>query len=441
MIKSPLTSPLRPALTSPYELITRSVFEFNGTQWGELSESVVLDGDFEIEVTALINTTSAPVKLMDGDIEANRLDWHYNPSLESFDDRPYFTDHMIDGESGYAFIPDNKVHTFAVKRDNTAANQDQVRIGVIASRVTLNQAFLLGCIFSIKVWVNGDRNTGDIILDIPFNEQYTDYQCNRAFVGDSMDVNRDWYYQGGLISSDGLISIDFPAGDSGPAATAQGGVFDPAKSYIIDYEILSLSSGSGVRLNHGSNGVQDEPYNFTAGIKTAFVIANGSGNGLVQFYATSETQASIRILSIREWSGAVLHNALPEDWMQIERKRYWDYWLGVENVFSADVVAGFWQALPGNVYTIDGTQTSNNDITTDSAMTVGGTFIFTGLGENIVGTFAFRAGPNEILIIESAGFFEAELTAEIVDIVLRAQPGASGTFSKLSVRRKLEIAQ
>lgn len=141
------------------------------------------------------------------------------------------------------------------------------------------------------------------------------------------------------------------------------------------------------------------------------------------------------------WSGAILQNVLPGDWETVTKKEGDDYWLGEENVFSADVVAGFWQVLPGNVYTIDGTQTSNNDITTDSAMTVGGTYIFTGLCENIVGTFAFRAGPNEILLIESDGFFEAELTAEIVDIVLRAQPGSSGTFSKLSVRRKFQYAE
>jgi hypothetical protein len=445
MIKSPLTSPLRPALTSPYELITRSVFELNGTQWGELSKLIVLNSSFELEWKS-----QWPQGDSGGYFFANN-----NGSNGQSDRFVMSSDKKIFGagfngtqviETAFA---DQSIHAFRLVSvlggdvtfyvDNTivasAPALFPVNINSIGDQYdsATSVTNYAGIFYDLKVWTNGDRNTGDLILNVPFDESGSDYQRNRAVplgvnLADSEPSNiRETWADNGDGSFTALSNGEYLAVEwSGVVA---------GKVYKISYDIVHHSDG-GIRVINGS---VSEPWNISTvdGRRDVYVTADSTSLG---FRHDNDANFTISDVSIREWSGVILQTALPEDWMRIEKKRRWDYWLGVENVFSADVVAGFWQALPGNVYTIDGTQTSNNDITTDSAMTVGGTFIFTGLGENIVGTFAFRAGPNEILIIESAGFFEAELTAEIVDIVLRAQPGASGTFSKLSVRRKLEIA-
>jgi hypothetical protein len=328
----------------------RPVFNLNGTQWGELSGPIILDGDFEIEVTVsgIPEGTSSVAKVMFSILQANSSGKNIHIGRRDgdvFTFAFYSSDINVDLAG---LIDWNKVNTFNCKYDHSTgekvvflngsevAREVQPKLGInwnlpvstyFMKRLNDNNGITQGTLFSTKVWTNGDSTTGDLILDVPFNESGSDYQRNRAFVGSFVETNRNWYYQGELIGDSALIEIDFPSGDSGPAATASGAVFDPVKSYEVIYEVLSLSEGGSVRLNHGSNGVQDEPYNDIAGIKTAYVIANGSGNGTMQFYALAGTQASIRIISIREWSGVILHNALPEDWMQVEKKDTWDYWL------------------------------------------------------------------------------------------------------------------
>ena len=340
-------SAIRSAIRKPFianddgyrEYLKRSVFELNGTQWGELSESVVLDGDFEIEFVVCPGVGNLQTLLGKTPSTAHFI------RITNITTAPTVSVRLGIGETQIQ-CPDivpNLVQKLAVIKTGTVVDvylsgvlQDSVdnplwtdsfKFDLIGSIGSLTQT-LTGILLSTRCWTNGDRNTGDLILNVPFDESGSDYQRNRAVVGSFVDANRNWYYQGDLIGDSDLIEIDFPSGDSGPAATASGAVFNPEKSYVVVYEVLSLSVGGSVRLNHGSNGVQDEPYDDTTGIKTAYVIANGSGNGTMQFYALAGTQAQIRIVSIREWSGVILQNALPEHWMQIERKRWWNYWLG-----------------------------------------------------------------------------------------------------------------
>jgi hypothetical protein len=345
-IRSAIRKPFVPNDDGYREYLKRSVFELNGTQWGKLSEPILLSGDFEIEVKYLKSGTSTTtffggklenINCVAMDFNSNRL------RAFAYDANGDISSVLQASQTDSDAAADGRVHIVRLVYVSGQASiivdgklvaegywglATPVEVSQVLSRTLNGFRLFVGVVFDFKIWTNGDRDSGDLILDVPFDEAGTDYQRNRAVVGSFVDANRNWYYQGDLIGDSDLIEIDFPSGDSGPAATASGSVFDPGKSYEVIYDVLSLSAGGSVRLNHGSNGVQDEPYNDTAGIKTAYVIANGSGNGTMQFYALADTQAQIRIISIREWSGVILQSALPEDWMQIERKRWWDYWLG-----------------------------------------------------------------------------------------------------------------
>lgn len=458
MIKSPLTSPLRPALTSPYELITRSVFELNGTQWCELSEPVVLGGDFEIEFYVLIDDTSDFHQLLSG---ANNS----TINVRASDDIIVY----LNGDVNRSFTPTvtrgtiNKIivgrsgplYRVDINGDSDTSTQTitDVHIDRVGQQTTFGTPSPLeGIPFSLKIWTNGDRNTGDLILDIPFDESGTDYQRNHAFVGSIVDANRNWYYQGDLIGDSDLIEIDFPSGDSGPAATASGAVFNPEKSYVVVYEVLSLSVGGSVRLNHGSNGVQDEPYNDTTGIKTAYVIANGSGNGTMQFYALADTQSQIRIISIREWSGVILQSALPEDWMQIERKRWRDYWLS-ENVILTNIQE--WsKAFNGTSSIIDEVDGSVTILSPDNdyaavytmELTTGHKYLISGTYNAIEGYAAINIGPETETQLTEVGFnnYIFEGIAAGNSLTLKRYGGGGEdtvNFTTPDARRKLEIAE
>lgn len=70
MIKSPLTSPLRPALTSPYELITHSFRTNNGTgDSGDLLTPIVIPAgaDFKIQSWVSVDNFDTFYQIFSGD--------------------------------------------------------------------------------------------------------------------------------------------------------------------------------------------------------------------------------------------------------------------------------------------------------------------------------------------------------------------------------------
>lgn len=173
--------------------ITRDILNFNGTQYATLSEPVVLDGDFEVEVFAVVLSKGAggSAKLLDGSGSSDRLDWHFTAANGAFDSRPYFSSHKVDGDETYQFTPDSNIHRFTVARDSSAGHQGSVVVGNIGTRFNYDTGMIDGSIFSIRIWKDGDRNTGELVTDLRFDEPDTIYQRNYASpIADENDP--DW---------------------------------------------------------------------------------------------------------------------------------------------------------------------------------------------------------------------------------------------------------
>ncbi|MEQ3693157.1 MAG: hypothetical protein ABNH16_06980 [Thalassolituus sp.] len=221
-IRSPFRKPFVPGDDGYREYLKRSVFEFNGTQWGELSEPVVLSGDFEISIL-LCPTSSAMHILADG--EGVSRFWFNSTSL------------VISATSGYVSFPNTlitgQLSLIVLRRESDAisiyVNGDEltpstgvyltnaVKFNTIGGQVlTTSLPMLIGIASNLSV-----VDAGELILDVPFDESGSDYQ--RDLTSTITDIN------------------------------------DPG------------------------------------------------------------------------WRGVILQNALPDDWMQIEKKRWWDYWREVGN--------------------------------------------------------------------------------------------------------------
>lgn len=322
MIKSPLTSPLRPALTSPYELISRSVFELNGTQWGELSEPVVLDGDFEIELAcyAVDSPNLNQTFLAGTDFRfqvvgaTDKLILSYRDTSDARRDVVFdeleFNHRKI---NSITIIRVGDVYTTtlnSVSQPKTVTNIKSFApdsIGVNTSGLGGSDE-LVGMILGFKVWTNGDRTTGDLILNEPFDESGSDYQRNRA-----------------VALGENISSVENELNCNSSTAYVTFNRDDPVEPgyYLATLTIHSVDFG-GLKINLDV-GAQDSvffssPATVEIGFHTddsvfAAIQAGASGfGGVISF-------------SLSKWSGVILKSALPEDWMQIEKKRWRDYWL------------------------------------------------------------------------------------------------------------------
>jgi hypothetical protein len=234
-ILSPWRNPFEPGdrFYRRISAISRSVFEFNGTQWGELSELIVLNSSSEIEWKSrwpqgdsggyfFANNNGSNGQsdrfVISSDKKIFGAGFNGTQVVETaFSDQSIHTFRLVSVSGGdVAFYVDNTIVASAPALFPVNINSIGDQYGS-ATSVT-NYA---GIFYDLKVWANGDRNTGDLILDIPINERDTDYQ-------------RD------------LTSIITDVNDPG-------------------------------------------------------------------------------------WRGVILQNALPEDWIQIEKEQAWDYWREVDN--------------------------------------------------------------------------------------------------------------
>ena len=471
MIKSAIKhSAIRSAIRKPFvpnddgyrEYLKRSVFEFNGTQWGELSEPVVLSGDFEIEWVGISELGSVQRITCSNDFEysiyINQSGTVSIKTTDALNQDKYVT-------AGSSNVSTGQVHTVSAKRIGDVftvsdGNDSQSSVFSDVQEFVIDKLFerhdgsqrLNGSTFSVRVWTNGDRNTGDLILNVPFDESSSDYQRNRAVaLGGNLCLEEPAAYGTGWTQ----IVDGFAANTENYTSVMWSGAIEGEKylisCYQYDIENPGLSSS-------GSLEGDDWRHNAIDGVRYWLVTASSSGR--LGFKADGTGVFKIKNCSIQKWAGVILQNALPEHWMQIERKRWWDYWLGPE-LYSQDI----WEnpdippseqwvyGLVSNewVYSGDGTLSALKVINPSVQPDVG-LLSYSVNRTSGAGSFAVTADSNSIeeYTVDKEEFDSKNPYFDVVTI--RKSDGTNQEFkrrsgilsvrlNKPSFRRKLEIAQ
>ena len=156
---------------------------------------------------------------------------------------------------------------------------------------------------------------------------------------------------------------------------------------------------------------------------------------------------SVRNVSIREWSGVILQNALPEHWLQIERKRYWDYWLDTENIFVPTAISSSWTDNGGgsftknqNVWSVLGEQLFEGSNFDPGALYQ----VEYTMPVEIGNMRMFEKAGNPAIAFLDAGIsvnLDVQTNADSTGLWFDTNNSAGTTISDISFRRKLEIAQ
>ncbi|MGB0504375.1 MAG: hypothetical protein ACPGGD_10000, partial [Thalassolituus sp.] len=338
------------------EMIRRSVFELNGTQHGKSSELIVLNSSFEIEWKS-----QWPQGDSGGYFFAN------NNGSNSQSDRFVISSNKKIFGAGFngtqqvieTAFSDQSIHTFRLVSvlggdvtfyvDNTIAASAPalfpVNINSIGDQYdsATSVTKYAGIFYDLKVWTNGDRNTGDLILDIPFDERDTDYQRDVSKpVGAEIASGFTGFVSepSSTIQTDEDGCLTATRVNTGPAAATLGlSGLQIGRSYKINVTRQDGISDTGF-LSVGNPVTQEWRY------YTGWWVANESNHNKAEFVFTAEEAVAKVYLfsgaevgesttytnfSVCEWSGVILQTALPEDWMQIEKKRWWDYWREIGN--------------------------------------------------------------------------------------------------------------
>lgn len=315
-IRSAIRKPFVPNDDGYREYLKRSVFELNGTQWGELSEPVVLDGDFEIEWEGVIADTGTLQAIL-GKLTSttDRLFFGINETGNLRFNSPGYGSYLFESAATVQYGKVNKLVARYVGSQltmwvNNASSTDSKVLGSLRFDLIfkhLSGNLSEGAPLGLKIWTNGDRNTGELILNVPFDESGSDYQRNHAV----------------------------PLGENLSSAS---GIYQKSESILVVPTSASLTGGRKylvrfyVKNNDSNPGIEFADFDFNGFITPYY-------QGWIEFLSTPQSSytadllvkggasnAAVSDVSICEWSGVVLQSALPDDWMQLERKRWWDYW-------------------------------------------------------------------------------------------------------------------
>tara|TARA_R100001443_G_scaffold50929_2_gene62999 strand:+ start:105 stop:776 length:672 start_codon:yes stop_codon:yes gene_type:complete len=180
----------------------------NSTQFATLSEPEVLDSDFEIEwVGAKFDSSTGT--LFGGVLEKQTaIVVDVNPGLRLFayDSSGFVTPVLEASAFDTSKFTDGKLHNVRVVYSGGVVSlyvdgnilltdtwnlSSAVGLGVVGARDTTAFRTMSGNVLSFKVWKNGDRNTGELVTDLRFDEPDTIYQRNYASpIADENDP--DW---------------------------------------------------------------------------------------------------------------------------------------------------------------------------------------------------------------------------------------------------------
>lgn len=350
------SSPVQNAVGNGTE--SRAILDFNGTQYAVLSEPVVLDGDFEIEIIAA-PSGDAFMQLLSG--EGDTFNIRANDDLILVIDSSVVTEFST-------YVERTKFNRIGLKRSGlkytaivnsqqdefTASTVKVFSIETILGHTTYGTpSHFQGSPFSTRIWKNGDRFTGELVTDLRFDEPDTDYQRDVSKpVGAELVTNGDF--------SDGLSPFFGASLGSGSHYVDSGVLFlsgpdfnnrGEVRQYISGLNIgqtykvrvncpvvgaslvlLATSDTGGVDLNliSTSDGA------LVAGVNELHFVADREDYWVVLREQAGNSE--IESISIREWSGAILENTLPGDWEEISKKSGDDFWLGQELLENGNFV-------------------------------------------------------------------------------------------------------
>ncbi|MBM94870.1 MAG: hypothetical protein CMI09_03335 [Oceanospirillaceae bacterium] len=181
MLANPLSSPLKEPHRMPMQVLAQAISRYftdldaSAAQYYELSSSVVLSGDFEIEFKAsTVGTPYAPFL-------GNKL------NLDNYCDlNPANQPRIkINGDICQATesVPTEVLDTFRFLRVTDVLNistssgitytthcsTEDFVFDFVGRR--FGSTFISGFMSGIKAWSGGDRNTGDLIVDLPLDKK------------------------------------------------------------------------------------------------------------------------------------------------------------------------------------------------------------------------------------------------------------------------------
>tara|TARA_B100000676_G_C18038591_1_gene823375 strand:+ start:573 stop:1646 length:1074 start_codon:yes stop_codon:yes gene_type:complete len=205
MLRSPLANPMTTPMINPIRTglskITRAILNSNGTQYATLSEPVVLNSACEIEWVCIwpeLDGAWFLADTTDDDLNASRFLTHSGAisGLGFSSATPLSTapEPGLISRVNYKRSSNGDV-SFSV-------NGEVLGTTTYSGPISINSLFTSwggstsipkykGVHFSTRIWKDGDRNTGELVTDLRFDEPDTIYQRNYASpIADENDP--DW---------------------------------------------------------------------------------------------------------------------------------------------------------------------------------------------------------------------------------------------------------
>lgn len=495
-ILSPWRNPLDPGDRFYRRVLTRAIMNFNGTQYATLSEPVVLEGDFEIEVYFNINfaANSGWSTIFSGSnfrvsgggtnddvvgqlrADGAAFGGTIGGSNPVFEPALIFTSEKIErltivrSGSDWVFSNGRSTGTLVRSTDSVEMSTFLKNVSSVGGDDTSS-----GVIFSMRVWKNGDRTSGELVTDLRFDEPATNHQRNYAVpVGSELVTNGD-FSQGlsgwsplsaSLSSEEGVIRVTSTvSGVSARAAVTTLNDLVPGQVYRVTTNLVG-SGGTGhinttcvLNMRSGINGsgifTSSPVYPFDGygqRMELIFTADAESMNLWVRFdNGTADTSTYVEFgeISAQSWSGAILENTLPGDWEEISKKSGDDFWLGVEladqsvATLPGEYIGGsegqywYWDIAPLNKgdtvlirSTMSGNQSSLNPCGWSNQTGIPATSSWRDLGGGFSGS------------IQLGGVHTSASSDGIaVRVFCSSDPDTDITFTNISVKRYLEYAE
>ena len=358
MLRSPLANPMTTPMINPIRTglskITRAILNFNGTQHATLSEPVVLDGDFEIEMLVYVRPWGSWDTWLSGN--GFRFSAAFGADNETKRSIAFQEgeNSVTIGNTTNAAIA-GQLNRVVLKRSGadwslstnngdtvttTGYSSGSVSITTIGKNVSGAGSgdSLVGSIFSSRIWKGGDRNTGELVTNLRFDEPNTTLQRNYAYPNSNFLYNSETD-EPFPVNSTGAEVVKLPAGgwevrlsdsyESGTITARIDFVDLPPGRYKFYFE-GARSGDVAFMIRRRSNGTNYAFFPLDTTREGWFNHDDPKGLYIqIQIYYPSEDSfARIDKLIIQEWDGAILNNVLPGDWEEISKKSGDNFWTG-----------------------------------------------------------------------------------------------------------------
>lgn len=455
-ILSPWRNPLDPSDRFYRRVLTRAILNSNGTQYATLSEPVVLDGDFEIEWAGTSADMETDQVIVNRELYAKlRINSSGNVQFLPGSGSGWVNHTFV----STARVDDGKIHNVRVSRlgDTYSLfvdNQLELTESIVGANVQLTTLFrrssagiehLVGATEKLKIWKDGDRNTGELVTDLRFDQSDTIYQRDYAVPlgveiasGQPSVISSSWTSLGGgayEVSATDYHSILWSGGEAG-------------KTYLVSCYQYDIAGGG---LTPSGAGLPDDWVFGTQDRIRRWLVTLGS-DGYIGFKTSNSGAYKIKDISIKEWSGAILENTLPGDWEKISKKSGDDFWLGVESILPIDSIVDGTGWVSSSVEFDNGLIFEDEDNFAGAYYNVG--FEYSTTYEVVFQIFDYVSGNLQVGLegngseyFSGDGIFKCDLTSPesgLTRIFFRSRNGqGEGTFKvrPISVLRKLEYAE